>query len=90
MSAWIIPLITALACLLGALRLACYCRTGSRYRIGISLLASLLGAGLCVSGLEILLYRQPISLGYAATATILCLLIFRARGNVAALWNPRS
>lgn len=89
MAHWLIPLITALACLLGALRLACYCRTGSRYRLGISLMASLLGAALCISGLEILLYRPPVSLGYAATAATLCLMIFRARGNVATLWRPR-
>ncbi|MFT4454966.1 phage holin family protein [Pseudomonas sp. RTCS2] len=84
----VIPLITASAYLFGALRLACYSRGNARYRRGISLLASLFGAALCMSGLELLLYRPPVSLWQAVTAVLLCTLIYRSRGNVAALLRP--
>lgn len=83
------PLLTALACFLGALRLACYDRGEARYRRGISLLASVLGAELCFTGLEIVIYGQPVSVGQALTSLLLCALIFRAQGNVAALLRPK-
>ena len=83
-----IPLLTSLAYLLGALRLACYSRGEARFRRSISLLASLFGASMCLSGLEILLYRPPVSIWQATTTVLLCTLIFRSRGNVAALLRP--
>lgn len=83
-----VPLVTALAYLLGALRLACYSRSGARYRRGMSLLASLFGAAMCINGLEMLLYQPPVSLWQAITAVLLCTLIHRSRGNVAALLRP--
>ncbi|CRM58951.1 hypothetical protein [Pseudomonas sp. 24 E 1] len=85
-----VQLITAIAYLLSALRLACYTRGDARYRRSISLLASLFGATLCICGLEILLERQPTSLGQAAAIVLLCILIFRSRGNVAALLRPSA
>ena len=86
--ALLIPLLTAVAYLAGALRLVCYSRGDARFRRGISLLASLFGASLCLSGLEILLYRPPVSIWQATTTVLLCTLIFRSRGNVAALLRP--
>ncbi|MCP2071483.1 MULTISPECIES: phage holin family protein [Pseudomonas] len=86
----IIPLTTALAYLLSALRLACYSRGAARFRRGISLLASLFGASLCLCGLEIILYRPPVSLWHAVATVLLCTLIFRSRGNVAALLRPSA
>lgn len=83
-----VPLITAAAYLLGSLRLICYTRGEARYRLGISLLASLLGAALCINGLELLLYRPPISFWQPVTAVLLCIQICRSRGNVAALLRP--
>lgn len=83
-----VPLITAAAYLLGSLRLICYTRGEARYRLGISLLASLFGASLCLSGLDLLLYRPAVSLWQAITAVLLCVLICRSRGNVAALLRP--
>ncbi|MCI3908855.1 phage holin family protein [Pseudomonas viridiflava] len=83
-----IPTVTAAAYLLAALRLACYCRGQSRYRRSLSLLASLFGASLSLCGLEILLLRPPVSLWHALTSVLLCLLIFRSKGNVAALMRP--
>lgn len=84
----LIPFITAVAYLLSALRLVCYSRGDARFRRGVSLLASLFGAALCLSGLEILLYRPPVSIWHAVTTVLLCILIFRSRGNVAALLRP--
>ncbi|WBG63418.1 phage holin family protein [Pseudomonas citronellolis] len=86
----IVPLIAAIAYLAGALRLVCFERAGARYRRGMSLLASLLGASMAISGLEILLYRPPVSIWHAITACLLCLLIYRSRGNVAALLRPST
>lgn len=85
---FVVPLIAATAYLISALRLACYQRGGADFRRGISLLASLLGAASCLSGLEILLYCTPVSLWQATEAVLLCLLIIRSRGNVAALLRP--
>jgi hypothetical protein len=87
---FIVPLLAAGAYLLGALRLACYCRGQSRYRRSVSLIASLLGASLSLCGLEILLYRPPVSPWHALSSVLMCLLIFRSRGNVAALMRPRT
>ncbi|MDN6874628.1 phage holin family protein [Pseudomonas citronellolis] len=87
---FIVPLIAAIAYLAGALRLVCFERAGARYRRGMSLLASLLGASMAISGLEILLYRPPVSIWHAITACLLCLLIYRSRGNVAALLRPST
>ncbi len=85
-----VQLIAAIAYLLSALRLACYTRGDARYRRSISLLASLFGGVLCICGLEILLDRQPTSFGQAAAIVLLCILIFRSRGNVAALLRPSA
>ncbi|SDU88037.1 phage holin family protein [Pseudomonas mucidolens] len=86
----IVQLITALTYLFSAFRLACYTRGTARYRLRISLLASVFGSALCISGLEILLYRQPASLWQAVSSVLLCTLIFRSRGNVAALLRPSA
>ncbi|NWB91600.1 phage holin family protein [Pseudomonas agarici] len=85
-----LPLITAFAYLLSALRLVCYQRGAARFRRSISLLASLFGAALCLNGLEILLYRPPVSLWHTIAIVLLCALIFRSRGNLAALLRPHS
>ncbi|KAF1072705.1 MAG: hypothetical protein GAK45_00140 [Pseudomonas citronellolis] len=86
----IVPLIAALAYIAGALRLACYERGGSRFRRGMAYIAGLLGASMAISGLEILLYRPPVSIFNAITACLLCLLIYRSGGNVAALLRPST
>ena len=86
----LIPMLTTAAYLLAALRLACYCRGQARYRRGVSLFASIFGASLSLCGLEILLYRPPVSLWHALSSVLMCLLIFRSQGNVAALMRPRA
>jgi len=90
MFTFLIPTMTAAAYLLAALRLACYCRGQARYRRGVSLFASVFGASLSLCGLEILLYRPPVSLWHALSSVLMCLLIFRSQGNVAALMRPRA
>ncbi|WP_435605890.1 phage holin family protein [Pseudomonas knackmussii] len=83
--AQLVALIAAGAYLAGSVRMLLYRRGDSQYRRGISLLASLLGASMAISGLEILLYWPPVSVWRAIGACALCVLIFRARGNVGAL-----
>lgn len=83
-----IQLLAACAYLAGATRLIFYRRGDARFRQGISLLASLLGASMAISGLEILLYQQTVSVWRAIGVCALCVLIFRSRGNVAALLRP--
>lgn len=85
---FMVPMITAAAYLLGALRLAYYYRGQARYRRGVSLFASVFGAALSLCGLEILLYRPPVSLWHALSSVLMCHLIYRSRGNVAALMRP--
>ncbi len=61
---------------------------GARIRRGISLVACLLIAALLCAGLEILLYQRPVSPWQAAIAVLLCILVYRSRGNLAALLRP--
>ncbi len=84
----LIPLAAALAYLASALRLLCFQRNGARIRRGISLLACLLIGALICAGLEIILYQRPVSLWQAAIAVLLCILVYRSRGNLAALLRP--
>ncbi len=84
----LIPLAAAVAYLASALRLLCFQRNGARIRRGISLLACLLIGSLICAGLEILLYQRPVSPWQAAIAVLLCILVYRSRGNLAALLRP--
>lgn len=84
----LIPLAAAVAYLASALRLLCFQRNGARIRRGISLLACLLIGALICAGLEIILYQRPVSPWQAAIAVLLCILVYRSRGNLAALLRP--
>lgn len=84
----LIPLAAAIAYLASGVRLLCFQRNGARYRRGVSLLASLLIGTLLCSGLEILLYQRPVSVWQAVLAVLLCILVYRSRGNLAALLRP--
>lgn len=81
----LLPIIAAFAYIAAALRLVCFQRKGARIRRGIALLACLMIGALFCAGLEILLYRQSVSVWQAAIAILLCILIYRSRGNLAAL-----
>lgn len=90
MSALTLAILTALAYMAAALRMVLYHRGDARFRRGISTIAALLGGTLFISGLEILLYREPVSIWHAASIILLCVLVFRSRGNVAALLRPNQ
>lgn len=86
----LLPMLAALAYLASALRLVCFQRKGSRSRRGISLMASLLIGALLCAGLEIILYQPPVSPWQATISLLLCILVYRSRGNLAALLRPKS
>ncbi len=81
----LLPLVTTLAYVSAALRLVCFNRHGYRYRRGISLLASLLIGILLCAALELILYRPLVSPWQSLLAVLLCVLVYRSGGNVAAL-----
>lgn len=84
----LLPMLAALAYIASALRLVCFQRNGARIRRGISLLACLLIGALLCAGLEILLYQRPVSPWQTAIAVVLCILVYRCRGNLATLLRP--
>ena len=72
------------------MRLLCYRRGLSNYRLPMSALAWLLIVATGTSVLEILQGRGVVSFGQAGIAVILCGLVWRAQGNVAQLLGDRS
>ena len=86
----LVPLAAAIAYLASALRLLCFQRNGARIRRGISLLACLLIGSLLCASLEILLYQRPVSPWQTSVAVLLCILVCRSRGNLAALLRPST
>jgi len=79
-------LLTVLALLSYAstcIRLLCYRRGLANYRIHISLVAWMLIVFTGTRTLEILLGNGHSSFGQAGIAFTLCLLVYRAQGNVA-------
>lgn len=83
-------LVTAMAYVITALRLLCFPRKGARYRPGISLLASLFIAVLLTGSLHILFYRPVVGVAEAMIALLLCIMVCRANGNLAALLRPSA
>lgn len=81
----LLPMITALAYLGAAVRLLCFSRKGFRYRRGMSLLAAVLIGTLLCAALDIILNATPVTLWQAVLALLICILVVRSRGNVAAL-----
>lgn len=81
----LLPVIAALAYVLIALRVVCYQRNGARYRWGVSLVATVIVAASLVGAGEIILYKPHVSASQAVLAWLLCFIVFRCRGNVAAL-----
>lgn len=78
-----ISLIVALANVLTAGRLIFYRRKCSRYRFGMAVLAYLLIV--CSGGraIDIVVNFAPVTVWEAGLATIVSMLVWRARGNVA-------
>lgn len=68
---------------MGCIRLLCYRRGRANYRAHVSWLAGMLIFATGTSALEILIGHGQTTLGRACIAVTLCILIFRAKGNVA-------
>ena len=64
------------------MRLLCYRRGLANYRLHMSVLAWLLIVFTGTSALEILLGHGHATLGQAGIACVLCVLVYRAQGNV--------
>ena len=80
-----LPVIAALTYVLIALRVVCYQRNGARYRWGVSLVATVIVAASLVGAGEIIFYKPHVRASQAGLAWLLCFIVFRCRGNVAAL-----
>ncbi|MEH6565106.1 MAG: phage holin family protein [Halopseudomonas sp.] len=81
----LLPIVVTIAYLLAAARLLSFNRCGYRVRRGMSLLASLMIGALLCAGLDQLLYQHPVSPWQAMIAVLVCVLVYRSRGNVAAM-----
>ncbi|MNV36894.1 hypothetical protein D3C71_1283880 [compost metagenome] len=76
-------------------RLMCYRRNGARYRPGMSAIAYLMAVFTGGQGLDVLIrqgqlgnWAGGVTLWQLGIAVLLAILVFRARGNVAAIGNP--
>lgn len=78
-------LVTATACLITAIRLITFTPNGARHRPWISALATALIAATLIKALLILLYHPVVDPADALISTLLCCMVVRARGNLAAL-----
>ncbi|KKO04051.1 hypothetical protein LCGC14_0089450 [marine sediment metagenome] len=78
----------ATAHIITALRLVCFRRRGSRIRRGIALLAALLIGTLLCNAVDIMVFQQPVTIWQGSLAILLLILVYRSRGNLAALMRP--
>lgn len=81
----LLPMITAVAYLIAAVRLLCFHREGFRYRWGMSLLAAVLIGTLLCGALDIILNAAKVTLWQTILAVLISILVVRSRGNVASL-----
>ena len=79
--------VTGLAHLLSAFRLACYQRDEKRHSWRDGLLTSLFGGVLCVAGLDVLLAFVPVSPWHAVMSVLACAVIVRTGGKIMVLWR---
>lgn len=79
------PAIATLAYLVAALRLVAFDRRGYRCRRGISLLAAVVIGVLLCAAVDLLLNPSAVSLWQVLPPVLLCIMVYRARGNVAAM-----
>ena len=86
----LLTVITLLSYSAACLRLLCYRRGLANYRMHVSWWAWLLILLTGICALEILLGHSQASPGRAGIAVIFCLLVFRARGNVANILRSYS
>jgi type IV secretory pathway VirB2 component (pilin) len=79
----LLTFIAVLSYAITCMQLLCYRRGYANYRIHISLVAWLLIVFTGTCALEILLGMAHTSFGQAGIAFTLCVLVYRAQGNVA-------
>ncbi|MHC8306913.1 phage holin family protein [Pseudomonas sp. PB3P13] len=77
---------TGIAHLLSAFRLACYHRNEEQYSWRGGLINSLFGSLFCLAGMDVLLKGVPVSPWHTAVSVLACTLIFRCGGNLRVLW----
>jgi len=84
-----VALLFVVANILTVARLVCYRRCGARYRPGMAWVAYALVV--CTGGqvLDVLTRQAVVSLWQAGVAVVLAYLVWRARGNVAAIVRVR-
>jgi len=80
-------LVTGVAHLLSALRLACYQRNEKRHCWRDGLLTSLLGGSSCIAGMDVLLEFVPVSPWHTVMSVLSCAVIIRSGGNIMVLWH---
>lgn len=80
-----LTIITVVSYSAACLRLLAYRRGLGNYRLKISIVAWCLILFTGTSALELLLHPRPTSIGTTGIAVTLCILIWRARGNVASI-----
>ncbi|MGE8065664.1 phage holin family protein [Pseudomonas sp. NPDC089569] len=80
-------LVTGVAHLLSAFRLACYQRDDKDHRWRVGLLTSLLGGMSCIAGMDVLLAFEPVSLWHTVTSVLSCVVIIRSGGKIIVLWS---
>lgn len=73
-----------------ALRLACYRRRGARYRPGMAVVAYLMFVFTGGQALDVAVRQSTVSAWQLGLAVLLAILVFRARGNVAAIGKPAA
>lgn len=79
--------ITGVAHLLSAFRLACYQRDEVHQCWRERLLTSLCGGLFCVAGIDVFLTSAPVSPWHTVVSVLLCGLIIRSGGNIIVLWR---
>lgn len=89
-----ITVMTAVVCLAICVRIVTFRRQDSRYRVGVSLAAYALAASTGCEALSALLGLYPANSPFMLLILlVLCVLVFRARGNVASIvridWSVR-
>ncbi|MDI2594284.1 phage holin family protein [Pseudomonas sp. 681] len=83
----VLVLVTGVAHLLSAFRLACYQRDEARHRWREALVISLCGGMFCLAGIDVLLDFASVSPWHAIVSVLSCALILRCGGNIALLWR---
>lgn len=82
----LVSILAAVVCMAICVRLVAFRRDGQRYRFGVSVLAYLLAMATGCQSLATLFGMYPIESPFVlGILVLLCVLVYRARGNVASI-----